>query len=376
VRHEKNLNIMVETIVIRRVLNLEVKEINSVDEFYGMRSEWNKVLNEISDNTFFLSWERMAPGVKYLDQGSTLKILCATDGEEILGIAPLRKSRYFYHGHSIYNVIESLNYRALGILLAKRKVECLNMFLTHLYNQKDWDFLYFNDVPETFSIVDLLKKNSHSIPDFEVKEGDASPYLTIPGSLDELLKGLDSTFRRNLLRCMRKLEKDHRKVTLVDYCELGSLEEGLQIFFDLHQKRWISNGGPGAFQTKRNRDMFLYEARLFSEINCLRLHFLMANDKPIAVLYGFEYEQVLYAMMSGFDPAYASYSPFSLLILKTLKRCIEEGIKEFNFFGGYTSYKFKWCKTYRRNFTFRFVNRRLSSRALNLGIHIVRKLRQ
>jgi len=339
-----------------------------------MRSEWNQVLDGISDNTLFLSWERMTPGVKYLGQGSTLKILCATDGEEILGIAPLRKSGRFFNGHLMYNVIESLNFRALGVLLAKRKAECLNMFLTHLYGQKDWDFLYLNNVPETFSIVELLKKSSHSIPDLEVKEGEVSPYLTIPDSLDELFRGLTSNFRRNLRKRLRKLERKHGKVALKDHYELGSLEETMQIFFDIHQKRWMSRGELGAFKTKRNRDMFLYEARLFSEINCLRLRFLVVNDKPIAVFYGFEHKQVLYSMLSGFDPAYASYSPSNLLVLKTLERCIKEGIKELNFFGGYTSHKFNWCKTYRRNFTFRFVNRKLYSRALNLGMLVTRRL--
>jgi hypothetical protein len=339
-----------------------------------MRNKWNQVLNKSSDNTLFLSWERMAPGVKYLEQGSTLKILCATDGEEILGIAPLKKSNHFFKGHLIYSVIESLNFRAPGILLAKRKAECLNMFLTHLYGQKDWDFLYFNDVPETFSIVDLLRKNSHSIPDLEVREGDVSPYLTIPGSLDELFRGLHVKFRKNLLRSMRKLEREHGKVALKDYYELGSLEEMMQNSFNMHEKRWISRGEPGIFGKKWKRDMFMYEAKLFSEINCLILRFLVVNDKPIAVFYGFEYEKVLYYLMSGLDPAYASCSPSNLLVLKTLERCIEENIRELNFFGGYTSYKLDWCKRYRRNFTFRFVNRKLSSRALNLEMRIARKL--
>ena len=259
-----------------------------------MRSEWNKFLNRIRDNTLFLSWERIAPSVKYLRQGSTLKILCAIEDEEILGIAPLRKTSRFFNGQPIYSVLESLSDRAFGVLLAKRKAECLSMFLTHLYDQKDWDFLYFNNVPETFSIVDLLEKNSYSIPDFEAKEEDVSPYLTIPDSLDELFKGLSTKFRKNLRNSMRKLEREHGKVALKDHYELGSLEETMQFFFDIHQKRWISRGEPGAFKTKRNRDMFLYEAKLFSEINYLRLRFLMVNDKPISVFYGFEHDQVLY----------------------------------------------------------------------------------
>jgi len=315
----------------------------------------------------------MAPQVKYLEQGSTLKILCATDGQEILGIAPLRKSNRYFNGHRIYGVIEAVSLRASGILLAKRKAECLNAFLTYLYGQKDWDFLYFNHVSETFSIVDLLKKNAHSIPDFEAKEEDVSPYLTVPDSLDELYTSLTPSFRKNLRNGMRRLERTHGKVELKDYYELGSLEEMMQVCIEIHQKRWISKGESGVFGTRRNRDIFLYEAKLFSEINCIRLRFLVVNSKPVAVFYGFEHKQVLYYLLSGFDPAYASYGPSNLLVLKTLERCIESKIKELNFSWGYTPYKFRWCKKYRRNFTFRFVNRKLSSRTLNLGMRIARK---
>jgi hypothetical protein len=339
-----------------------------------MRNEWNRVLDETEDNTFFLSWERLAPGVKYLGQGKKLKILCATDGEKILGIAPLRKSARSINGHLIYNVIESLNSRALGVLLSKRKPECLKLFISHLYDQKDWDFLYLNDIPETFSIVDLLKRRVHHLSDFEVIEGDVSPYLLIPDSMDELFKGLSANFRRNLRKRLRKLQREHGKVELKDYHEIGSLKKAMEIFFDLHQKRWTSRGEPGAFKTKQNRDMFLYEAQLFSEINCLRLRFLTATNEPIAASYGFEHEQVLYSMLSGFNPVYASYSPSNLLVLKTIERCIEEGINELNFFGGYVSHKFNWCKEYRRNFSFRFVNQKMSSRILNLGMRIARRL--
>jgi len=337
-----------------------------------VRKEWNEFINSINDNTFFLSWERIAPSVKYLEQGSTIKILFGMDGNDILGIAPLRKTSRFFNGQPIYSVIESLSDRAFGILLAKRKAECLKMFLTYLYNQKDWDFLYFNDVPETFPIVDLLKKNSEYFPYFDEKEGDVAPYLTIPDSLDELFRELTPKFRKNLRMGMRKIERDHGKVELKEYYELGSLEEMMQVFFEIHQKRWESLGEPGAFKTKRNRNMFLYEAKLLSEINCLKLRFLVVNGKPISGFYGFEYDQVLYVFLTGFDPDYSYYSPSNLQILKILERCIEENTKEFNFFGGYTSYKFNWCKAYRKNFTFRFVNKKLSSTALNLGMRLTR----
>lgn len=319
-----------------------------------------------------MSWERVAPAVKYLKQGSSIKLLCATEGGKVCGIAPLRKSSRSFKGRSIYTVIESLSDRAFGILLAERKAECLNKFLTHLYEQKDWDFLYFNEVPETFSVVDLLKNNSSSIPHLEVKEAEVSPYLTIPASLDDFFGSLTAKFRKNLRNSMRRLEREHGKIELKNYSELGSIEKMMEIFFDLHQRRWVVKEGYGMFNIKRNRDMFLYEAKLFSEIKCLRLDFLLVNDKPISAMYGFENNRVIHSLLTGFDPNYASYSPNNLHHFLVLERCIRDKLKEFNFFGGFISHKFNWCHTFRRNYTFRFVNNTLRSNALNLGVHFVK----
>lgn len=337
-----------------------------------MRREWNSLLNRIGDNTYFLSWERVAPAVKFLKHGSSIKLLCATEGGEVYGIAPLRKASRSFKGRAIYNVLESLSDRAFGILLAERKAECLNKFLTHLYEQKDWAFLYFNEVPETFSVVDLLKNNSRSIPHLEVKEAEVSPYLTIPASLDDFFGGLPAKFRKDLRRSMRRLEREHGKIELKNYSELGSIEKMMEIFFDLHQKRWVAKEGCSMFNIKRNREMFLYEAKLFSEIKCLRLDFLLVNDKPISAMYGFEHNGVMHSLLTGFDPNYASYSPNNLHHFLVLERCIRDKIEEFNFFGGFTSHKFKWCNTFRRNYTFRFINNTFCSNALNLGVHFAK----
>ena len=147
----------------------------------------------------------------------------------------------------------------------------------------------------------------------------------------------------------------------------------MQKCFELHQKRWESRRQPGVFKTKRLRDIFLTEAKLFSEIGCLRLRFLLAGHRPISVFYGYEHNQTLYYLLSGFDPTYASFGPNNLQVLKTLEECVKEEIKELNFFSGYTSYKFRWCKNYRRNYSFKFVNNKFHSKALSLAARIARQ---
>ena len=68
----------------------------------------------------------------------------------------------------------------------------------------------------------------------------------------------------------------------------------MALFFDLHQKRWKSRGGIGAFSSDKIRAIFLDRAKLFAQKGWLGLYFLTVNDKPVAANYSLKYNKKLY----------------------------------------------------------------------------------
>jgi CelD/BcsL family acetyltransferase involved in cellulose biosynthesis len=174
---------------------------------------------------------------------------------------------------------------------------------------------------------------------------------------------------------LRRLERDYGKVELVKHAELGSLEETMRIFFSLHQKRWISKGKTGVFNDQDSRDNWLNKARLLAERDWLALYFLTADGKPIATQFCLEYNQRIHAVLSGFDPAYSSYSVGNLIILKILEKCIEKKVREYDFMRGDESYKFTWRAELRRNLDTRFVSNKLTSRLCDLAINTAKGTR-
>jgi CelD/BcsL family acetyltransferase involved in cellulose biosynthesis len=354
---------------------LEVDEISDADGFFGLRNDWNTVLERCIDNSVFLTWECMVNSVKYLEKGRRLRILCIEDRGKIIAIAPLAQSRYSLGGWLGYEVIEPLAYwhnDYNGLILAERAQECLSLFLNYLYEQNDWDFIYLYHIPETSMIFDILPKVKREFR-FETRKGAICPYLTVPDSMSLLMNGLSAKFRKNLRRSLKRLEQDYGRVELKEYNELGSLEETMQVFFNLHQKRWIGKGKVGAFADREKREVSLNSARLLAEKNWLALYFLTVNDKPIAAQYCFEYYQKTHYGLGGFDPAFSSYSIGNLMIMKVLERCIEKKIKEYDFMRGDESYKFTWSKEYRRNLNTKFVSNKLSSRLYDLGINTMKR---
>jgi hypothetical protein len=341
-----------------------------------MRDSWNTVLSRSADDSPFLTWEKMAASIKYLEKNQMLRILYVTDENKIVAIAPLRQLRSAFNECFGYNVIEPLAHGDTdysGLILTERPTECLKTILTYLYDKDDWDFLNIYDIPETSNIFDLLENNKHLFPKFEKEQGIICPYIPIPNSIKGIKGSLSYNFRKNLRKSLMKLERDHGKVELREYCELGSLEDTVRLFFNLHQKRWTFKGEPGGFARQKPRDVYLQTAKLFAEKDWFALYFLMVNGEPVAAKYCLKYKHKLYGNLGGWDPDYSAYSVGHLIMEKILQKCIQENITEYDFLQGDESYKFKWSRTYRRNLNLRFVNRKFSSQLIKLGMEAAKR---
>jgi CelD/BcsL family acetyltransferase involved in cellulose biosynthesis len=361
---------------------IRVTEINEIHELLELRNEWNDVLARSRDKHIFLTWEYLSTYWRHFGKDKKLRILCIEDKNKIIAIAPLRQSRYGFAGPLGYDVIEPLGYRGLtpegadytGLILVEREAECLQLFLNHLVEHNDWDFIYLMDIPETSINPNLLAKISKAIPlTFKLEKGAICPYISIPNSMDIFLKELGGKFRKDLQRCMRNLEKDYHRVELKRYDEFGSVEESMKIFFELHQERWKRKNMPGVFNTEEVRDFYLDVAKLFADNGWLALYFLTANDEPIATQYCFEYKQKMYYALGGFDPGYSQYSVGNLAFTKVVEKCIERKIEEYDLLKGGESYKFRFTAKYRTNLGIRFVNKGFASNFYHWGTRMVKQ---
>ncbi|MEM2175528.1 MAG: GNAT family N-acetyltransferase, partial [Candidatus Micrarchaeia archaeon] len=202
------------------------------------------------------------------------------------------------------------------------------------------------------------------------------PYTIIPKSIEVIPKMLKHKSWKNLRRNLRNLEKNFKKVELVDYKQFKSVDDAMNAFFMLHQKRWLLKNKPGVFETDTVKNFFLDVARIFAEKGFLALYFLMVDDRPIATQLCYEYAQKLYYVLGGFDPEFYQYSPGNIITFKILGKYAGSSLREYDFLKGGEPYKFEWTRKYRRNFNFRFVNRqKILSTMLDFGIKTIKKTR-
>ena len=152
--------------------------------------------------------------------------------------------------------------------------------------------------------------------------------------------------------------RERYKVEFKTYRDFESVQEAMNILYELHEKRWRSlNGGQTHFLSARTRAFHNELANMFAARGWLDLNFLTANDEAVAATYCFEYQGKIFAYQSGFDPRFSNYSVGTIIFLRDIEESIRRGLGEFDMLRGAELYKSQSSTHLRRNLSIGFVRR-------------------
>ena len=297
---------------------------------------------------------------KHFGKGRELKILIAQENDRVIGIAPLVLSEYsFLHLGKLRKIefIGSPHSDYNNFILLRRERECLKLFLDHFMKFRDWDMLELRDIRERSVSVNVLQELCNSqASKLKLRIDTLCPYINLPASIEVFVGRLSRNMRKNLRKRMRKLREKY-KVEVKIQSDFGSVKEAMDVFFNLHQKRWSSKGKPGAFASKAFRDFHLDVARIFGDKGWLALYFLTVNDAPIAAIYSFNYNQKKYGYLTGFNPNFGRYGVGNLLKMHVVEDGIKKGFNEYDLTRGFEPYKTDWATGVRKNFVATMVHK-------------------
>lgn len=170
---------------------------------------------------------------------------------------------------------------------------------------------------------------------------DVCPVVTFAPDLDldGYLASLGKKERHEIRRKVRRAEAAG-EVALVDSADpLVDLE----VFIDLHQKRWGADGlfppTPGGAQS---RVLFRRAFELFGADGPLRLAFLTVGGRRIAAGVTFESEDALLYYNAGVDPDARDLSPGVVMVHAYVRRALSAGKRRLDFLRGDEPYKYEW----------------------------------
>jgi len=202
-----------------------------------------------------------------------------------------------------------------------------------------WDFLEFKGIRSDDAAVEALLARL-SAGGCSVHRRRAPPCwrLDLPDTWDDYLGQLSHSHRKQVRRIERRLFATGRAVMRRAVDE-ASLDRGLVILTDLHQRRWERLGQTGCFADRRFTTFLCEAARAQLDAGDLSLHWLELDGRPIAAEYHLVSGRAIYAYQSGIDPDALGYEPGRMITVALVRDAIAAGRKTYDFLRGDEPYK-------------------------------------
>lgn len=317
-------------------------EVLTFSDFIALEDLWDQLVLK-SCNDFFSTWTWLSTWWKHFGNNRELLILVAKEADSIMGLAPLMRTTESTLGLNRSKIefigTPDSDYNNFVTPDSSSSGQVISEFLDYLNkHQENWTLASLTDLPQNAPCLSALEKM------VRVQQATKCSYLKLPESYDAFLKSLSYKQRGSVNNTLNKIRKSF-KAELVDYSSPNSCLKGMRFLIDLHQKRWLNAGFPGAFFDKRIENFHLDLAELLSKKQMLGLYLLEFDGRPVSGSYGFKYKSKYYAYLPGFDPEYSKFGVGSILVPFLVKQFIEEGLVEFDFMRGDEGYKDRWNAT-------------------------------
>lgn len=292
-------------------MQLKVKAISDVNEFYSLKDQWEDLLSHSLANKLFLSWQwQFSWWSTWGDKlGLKLQILQVYDASELVGLAPLylddinikgvyTLTRMQFIGNAWGKVATVRTEYLEFIVSAKKEDAVCEALIKYIAALKEWDEFVLCDIPKASSTYKYFKqiKNKYHwyqpepVTDFGVKvdtSGDFKKYISLIGR-NTRLKLYN---RRKYLQGLKNVElKIANEVEIDKY---------FSILNEFHLQRW---GKPcfreAALNFHRTFIKSLSKHQGF-ELSCIYI-----DSKPVSLLYNLTTTDTVYNVQAGFLESY------------------------------------------------------------------------
>jgi len=317
------------------------------DDVGNLSEKWNGLLANSAGNTIFLTWEWMEAWWNNYGLQRPLFVLSAWDGDALEGIAPFYVDKLARWGRNwkclklIGDGSRDSDYLDC-IVRNDRENEIVGEFVRFLESQRNrWDCLEFHGTPENSPCLKALMAHVRGKAWRFSSEPIPCATLALPGDWNQYLKLLKPRFRTQVRSTMNYYD-EKIGATPVQCEDSADIERWLPILFDLHTRRWQSKDMPGVFGETAKQNFYRDISKAALSKGWLAFHRLDWGERPLAMQYGFRYDNRFFLLQEGYDPEFATLRPGMALRGSLMRHWIESGLAEYDFLAGSSAYKFEW----------------------------------
>ena len=345
---------MIELVVSNEKLTREdaitTEIVTDYDAFVRLEPEWNEAVRRAQVPHPFLLHEWFRTWWDCFGAHRRLHIVVVRNGDEIAAIAPLMTELVHMYRLPIrrLDLLHNDHTPRADFVIADAPSVAYPGIWNALYDSRDqWDLLQLSRLPEDsptrMAMASLAYRDGCATGTWR---GDVSPYLTLSGTWERYHASLPAKFRSNLRNRLTRLRAfgEPALEVLDDPAAIAAAREDA---LRLEASGWKDTAGTSIGSDPAVQQFYRLLAERAAERGWLRLMFLTVGGRRIATSYGSCFDGRLFLFKTGYDPEYATCSPFKLLTFLATERAFAEGLREIDFLGDAEPWKLEWTETSR-----------------------------
>jgi CelD/BcsL family acetyltransferase involved in cellulose biosynthesis len=322
--------------------------VSDYGRFLELEVEWNDAVDRGGVTHPFLCHEWFRTWWDCFGGGRrSLHVVVVRAGGQVTAIAPLMCEQTQTYGLPIRKIDLLHNDhtpRADFIIAGDAGAAYRGIWRALLDTRRDWDLLQLSRLPSdsgTRTVIEGLAAEERCSTG--VWKGDVSPYLTLTGTWDTYLASLSAKFRSNVRNRLTRLTKigEPRFEVLEDAEAIAAARHDA---LRLEASGWKADAGTSICSDPAIERFYTQLTGRATARGWLRLLFLTVGGRRIATSYGSCHRGRLFLFKTGYDPEYATCSPFKVLTYFAIQAAYEEGLTEVDFLGDAEPWKLEWTR--------------------------------
>lgn len=285
--------------------------------------------------------------------------------QKIIGIIPLYLSDKEFSNMKFRILrpigVDHANY-LIPILSKDYKPEFLiEIAMQKIYKDKmNWDCIHWGDLPKDSDFDSYFAKIYPKQRYVFRKETSISPRLLINTNFEHVKKKIDQKLLKEIIKKDKKLKK-RGKITYRRVKKENEIEPIMNVFYDLHCKRWNNTNTPSRYELEEERRFSLEKAKSLFRSNLLFLTYLEFNGEITSVEFAMADNEVIYLYYTAYNMNYSKYSVGNLGLYYLIEEACKLDYKIVDFLRGNEAYKQKWGTINKVNLEYLLFNSSIKS---------------
>lgn len=324
-----------------------IQTIRSVEEFESLRDPWNDLARRQPQVTPSLRNEWIASWMRIFGDRFSPLIIAAWDGSRLVGGAALSLSPRLLGPLPVSCELRPAGvYGVRGIytdcLLDPGQDPSALEAMLDAVCRCGWTRLRLEHVRPESRCLEWFRGHAPG-RGFLLDGGHPveCPVLHLPGDMPALEAGMDPFFRKLLhSRDLKAPGKKHAVACLYE-ADPETLEQDLDLLYEIHTRRWNSQGRAGEFASPRRRDFYRRVAGEFARDGSLVLSQVLLDGVPHVLSLGLLLNEDFFALQLACSEVALACKAGTYHLYHLLGHLLGR-VKRFHFMEGGDAYKYKW----------------------------------